>query len=361
MRFTVHSNALRGAVQTACRFTSSDSGVPVLTGVLVVGGDGVVTLHATDGTKAISYEVRADVEEGGETVVSGRMLDAFVRGVADAPVTFETDGSHATLTCRRSRLTMGTLDPGSFPDIVFDGGDDGVTIPCSVLHDMVAKVRKSVDPRSVRTLYQCVMMRAEGGMISMSATDTYRMSEAFETVAEDLEFEAVVSASGLYDMLSALDSSADVEVLVGETKAMLRSGGVSLVTRRVVETFPPISALMQPEPTTTIRFDPRELAKAAKRVKMVSSEAPTFLLGYDDGVVTLTASDARRGQMSEAVAAEVEGPEVEVRLRCSYVEEAAEAMGAEGTMSLSGPLQPCVLRSWSETGGFTSVVMPVRP
>ena len=115
MKFTVSQSALAKALSVVSKGMATNSTLPLLSGVIIRAERGVLEFKTTNLTISIRHKIAANVEEPGETVVSGKILANIVKTLPDAAVSFSLEGRSLTISCEKSTFKLNTLDPADFP------------------------------------------------------------------------------------------------------------------------------------------------------------------------------------------------------------------------------------------------------
>lgn len=359
MIFTISQSALARALQVASKAQAQNPTVPILGGVLLRAADGSLEIQSTDGVTSVRHVVPANVEEEGATVLSGRLLANAAKGLPDEAVTFESDGPVTRVSCAKSRLVLNALDPRDFPEFPEVEPDQSVTLPLAVAQDMVSKVRRSTSRDASRPTLAGVMVDADGGVVTMAATDSYRLAVC-RAACEDVRFSALVDGATLGEAVGM--ASGDVTVGASESQVTVSFGGTTFVTRRIEGRFPKWEALLPRESATEVAVDADELAAAVRRVSVVAQSNPSVRLSAVRtliGEVELHAVSQDRGESTEAVPAEVEGEDVVIHLNNRYLTDGVGHMSGEVTLRLNGPERPVVIET-HDVVDFTYLLMPVR-
>ena len=89
MKFTVSQSSLMKALSVVSKGMGANSTLPILSGIYIKAADGTLEFQTNNLTISIRHLIPANVEEPGETVVSGKVLSNIVKNLSDAAVTFE--------------------------------------------------------------------------------------------------------------------------------------------------------------------------------------------------------------------------------------------------------------------------------
>ena len=119
MKFTVSQSALQTALDIVSKGIGSNTTLPILSGIYFKAFNGMLELQSSDLTISIKHQIAANVEEEGETVVSGKVIQNIVKNLPDAAITFEGGERTLSVTCQRSSFKLNTLsvhDWAQFPE-----------------------------------------------------------------------------------------------------------------------------------------------------------------------------------------------------------------------------------------------------
>ena len=107
------------AIQIASRAVASKPQTPILSGIHLKATGDLLELEATDYEIGIVCRVAADIEQEGESVVSGRYLQEVVRNLPEGAVTFEQSVEEPTIHIRSgaSNFTLLGMAARDFPGV----------------------------------------------------------------------------------------------------------------------------------------------------------------------------------------------------------------------------------------------------
>ena len=102
MKFTVSQSSLMKALTVVAKGMGTNSTLPILSGIYVRAQDGTLEFQTNNLTISIRHLIPANVEEPGETVVSGKVITNIVKTLSDSAVTFEGSDRTITVSCDKS-------------------------------------------------------------------------------------------------------------------------------------------------------------------------------------------------------------------------------------------------------------------
>ena len=366
MRFTVSQSALSEAIAVVQKGVAAASTLPILSGVLMRAGDGVLEFQTSNYTISIRHRIAARVDEEGQMVIPCKMLANICKTLPDAPVSFELVERQVNITCEKSSFRLNTLDAADFPEFPAFALESSVELPANVLTEMVSRVWRVTSTDKNRPVLNGVYMTVENNTIRLVATDSYRLAVCdtqVETSSLEGSFELNVPAEAFNDALSITGGQGSILVGSTDTQVVFVAGNTTYVSRRIEGTYPNYKALLPASCATTVKIDADALSAALKRVAVVAqaNSAVKFEISAETGVLSLSAISNDQDAANETVDVEVEGASGTIAFNYHYIFGCLNVLGKEKELTLE-------LQSYSQAGVFKSydkinylyLVMPVR-
>lgn len=366
MRFTVSQSALQAALAVVSKGTATNSTMPIIAGILIRASEGTLEFRATDLSISIRHSIAANVEEPGETVVSGRMLSSIVKSLPDAPITFDGGQGTVDISCQRVRFALNTLPAADFPEFPQVEPESSVELPRELLSSMVDRVYRVTSKDTSRPILGGILLTVDSNLVSLVATDSYRLAVVdahVETSTLTGEFRAIVPGGAFHGALQVMGGAENVLVGASGTQVLFSSGTTTFVARRIEGTFPDYQRLLPASCETSVRLEVEALSDALHRVSLVATANPSvrFDVDADGGLLTLSAMSADAGEAREQLEAPTEGANVVTALNHRYVSDCIGALSGEKEidLELQGPVQPAVFKSYGALN-YLYLLMPVR-
>lgn len=366
MQFTVSQSALAKAIAVVAKGVASNASQPILAGIKISADEGSLEFQSTNTTTSIRHSIPANVEESGQTVVSGKTLLDVVKHLPDAAVTFDDDGTQTKVVCQRSHFRLNTLDPDDFPAFPTLEPDRMVDLPSELLGSMVDKVYKVTSKDTSRPILSGVLLTVENNTVRLVATDSYRLAvcdSSTQTAEETEPFEAIVPGALFHEVLSLPSMTERVQIGLTQSQVVFTFGGTTYVTRRIEGNFPNFRQLLPSTQSVTVNFDAHQLAQALRRVSVIAQKNPSvrFDIDADGKLLKLSAASPDQGEASEMIGVEVEGASMSIALNFHFVLDCVGAVASDSDVSLElqGSMQPAVFKSYSAIN-YLYLLMPVR-
>lgn len=366
MKFTVSQSSLAKALLVVTKGLATNSTLPILSGIYVRAAGGMLELQTTNLTISIRHKIAANVEDEGETVVSGKILSNIVKTLPDSAVSFEGGERVVSITCDKSHFRLNTLDPRDFPEFPQYALERSIELPSALLAEMVDKVYRVTSKDTSRPILGGVLLCVEENVIRLVATDSYRLAvcdSSVETSTLDEAFQTIVGGGTFHDVLT-LPSMTDT-LLIGTTpsQVVFSFGNTTYVARKIEGNFPNYRQLLPASCSTAVKIATPDFAAALKRVSVIALSNPSvrFDIDADGRLLRLSAASPDQGESTEYLPVEVEGDSLSIALNYHYVFDCVNAVADQGplTLELQSTMQPGIFKSYSKIN-YLYLLMPVR-
>jgi DNA polymerase-3 subunit beta len=174
MKFRVERDALGEAVAWVARALPSRPVVPVLAGLLLEAGDGLV-LSCFDYEVSARVRIDADVAEPGSALVPGRLLAEITRSLPSQSAEFSLAADAVGLTCGSAEFMLVTLPIEEFPALPEPPSAAG-TVDGGLLAAAAGQVVPAASRDDTLPMLTGVCLDFDGGTITLAATDRYRLA-----------------------------------------------------------------------------------------------------------------------------------------------------------------------------------------
>ena len=366
MRFTVSQSSLAKALSIVSKGMASNSTLPILSGIRISANEGTLELQTTNLTISIRHRVAANVDEPGETVVSGKILSSIVKTLADAAVTFEADGSSLVITCEKSAFKLNTLDPSDFPEFPTFVLNRSVELPSDLLSQMVDKVYRVTSKDNSRPILSGVLMTVENNVIRLVATDSYRLAVCDTNVAteeSDEGFQMIIPGQVFHDVLSIPSDTTSILIGSTENQVVFVFGNTTYISRRIEGNYPNYKQLLPDGYGTAVKISASDFSAALKRVSVIAQSNPSvrFDVDADGQILRMSSNAADQGEATETLPVEIEGDSMAIALNYHVVFDCMNATGSncDVTLELQDSMRPAVFKSYSKIN-YLYLLMPVR-
>ena len=366
MKFTcTQENLVRGLAHVS-HVTGKSVTLPILKNALLTADADSITFSATNLELGVTTAVRGKVDAPGSFTVNARVLLDYVSLLPAGNVTLELIGADLQVTSQGSKTTLKGMPADDFP--VIPKVTDGVrfALPTGKLKASLSQSIFAVAADDARPEISGVLFHLHGSVMTLAATDSYRLSEVhvpMTTIKE--EQRAIVPSRSLAELLRLLPENGDVACTIGENQVGVVADGVELVTRLIEGQFPDYSQIIPASFTSTLTLETSTFAKMLRQVSLFCrSGINDVTLAYDESGARLTAANAQVGASDVALPATLEGRGGSIGFNWRFLLDGLSVVGTDSVaLQLNDEKGPGLLTPIDppkDAPAFRYLIMPIR-
>ncbi|MEV4410681.1 DNA polymerase III subunit beta [Catellatospora sp. NPDC049609] len=364
---TVDTGALAEAATHLLKLLPVRSPQPGHAGVLLRGdGDGL-ELSASDGEVWARAAMPALVHVDGEAVVSRRAL-AETLGTLDAPqLRLCTEGARLAVRTPRARFALPQLDLDAYPRPPQAPGAVGVLTGAD-WRAAAAPVASAASREDALPLFTAVRMRSAGAVLSLLATDRFRLAAARPAwrAAPGAELDVLIPAALVAELARQAGRAAELTLHAADGRFALSWPGWTVGTASLAVSFPDrqLDQLLRVEAEATVRADADELAAAVGRAAHYAGPRGAVTLEPGDGELCVRGSDPLAGESAETLKAELLGDRLTRQYQARYLLDALRPFtGGPVRLEIQSALRPTLFTAATPDPGvdLRYLVVPLRP
>lgn len=358
---TIPAGALHHSAQWALRATPTRPAMPVLAGLLLdADGDELVVTGYDFETRA-SITVPATITDGGQLLVSGRLLAALSKTVpADTDLRITADLGGVTIAAAKTSWSLPKMPLHDYPSLP-DLGEPIGAVAAGELRAALARVLPALARDDTVPMLTGVRIESEGEWLTLVATDRYRIAvdkiswqpsvpEQLDVLVPGALLDTAVRGAGDSELLSVACSHGGFGI----------SGDTTMTTGRVLaEGFVPWRSVMPPlsDHAATVEVEP--LLRAVEQALVVADrEMAVTLLFNDDGVWVYAAGSGQKARAWAPVTT-LHGERATFKVNPGYLRDAVSLHGT-GEVTIHFGVQNKPILITSERESYRHVVMPLR-
>ena len=287
MKFSCYKSDLTEALQFVIRAVAVKPMTPILAGIYLKAEGSMLEIQANNFSTGIVTRIPVNTEVSGETVVSGKRFQEFVRNMPDDTITISDEDSANNLAIESggASVELLTMTASDFPKVKTPETDRSFKIRTTALRDLIRKTVFAVSKDNDRPIFTGCCFEIKGDKISLVATNAHRLALAAEQLNETYPDSAfVVPADTLRGLMLRIDPK-DVENYVTinySTRYLTFTFDNVFVNARLIEgQFPPYDRVIPASSTTNVKVDTAEFRAAVDFVSLMSKETEYNTVKFD--------------------------------------------------------------------------------
>ena len=366
MKISASRDAFLQRLQIVGRGASQRSSVQILSGILIdaPSAEAPISLAATDMEISVRATLAAEVHEPGKVVVPARLLLDIVRHLPNQSIELSVDpsGGLLRLTCGSSAYSLHTYDADDYPRLPSIDHERVFSLDRATFLETTDRVMKAASRDDSRPVLTGILVEFAAGMLTMAATDSYRMAVRTTPVSsgppEDLTAIVPARALGELGRIAGLLGGDALEAVVEQNQVLFGVGGVWISARRIEGQFPEFRRLLPDTFEHEVALPKLEFAQAISRVEVLAGRTP-LRLRFEDGQLTVSAQTQEVGEGRESLPCDYRGEPMEIGFSPLFLRDGVETVPDEQVMlKMTTPLRPGVVTGSGDD--FWYLVMPIR-
>jgi DNA polymerase-3 subunit beta len=374
VRIQVERDVLAEAVAWTARALPARPAVPVLAGIRLQAA-GELTLSSFDYDVSAQATVPVSTEEGGDLLVSGRLLAEITRSLPARPVEISSDGARATLTCGSATFTLLTMPSEDYPSLPAMPPAAG-SIGSDAFASAVSQSATAAGRDDTLPALTGVRIEIDGETLTLVSTDRYRLAvrELRWTPARpDMSAAVLVPARALAETARALTAGAEVSIALalpgeegagGEGMIGFEGAGRRTTTRLLGGDFPRYQSLLPNQINSVAELTAGPFAEAVKRVALVAERNTAVRLSFSPGQLVLEAGTGDEAQAVEVIEASFEGDDIQIAFNPQYLLDGLTALDSDvARIAFTEAGKPALITGKpapDEQPDYRYLLMPIR-
>lgn len=351
------------------------SAMPVLANVLLAADGNALRVSATDLYLAVSGQTPAEVVSAGSVAVPAKDLLERVKAMPDGPIQVTSrEGAQTVIKAVGSprRYTLHGMPGGEFPQLPKAAPDaPSLELPAELLSTLIARTHFSISTDETRAHVNSALFEWAGQRVRMVTTDGHRLSKMEATLEGTqatatmlIPLKAIHELRRLADEAKAEKETPSVQITQSGPNAFFGVAGMTFSVKLVDAQFPPYQQVIPAGSDKSVRAPRAQLMDALRAVSLAASDRTGGVkLTITQRALRITSESPESGNGFDEVPIDYEGNDVTIGFNAKYfLDVLASVDGDEVTLSVSGELDPAVIRPADEVNqqSYVAVIMPMR-
>ena len=370
MNITIAKNELLAALQDAAHAISPNSPQASLRGIKVEAKENRLVITGSDADISIRRVLEKDdinnlnIIEEGEILVESRYLLEIVRKIDAEQIQVEViDGSLTKFSGGSAVFKINGMRADDYPSIDFTKPSSSVSLTAAELLSIIEQTAFAASAKDTRPVLTGVNFKLESGILSCTATDSYRLAKKTMPFASADSFNITIPAKSLNEVRGTMlgDLNETIKISLNDKKAQFESKDMLLQTRLLDGGYPETDRLIPKEFKYVLSVNRNDLIHAIDRTTFIKNDNMTInRLSLSEGEIILSNRSQEIGESTETLAGTFTGEPLEISFAGNYVMSAARALrGNELKISFTGEMKPFIM-TCEEDQTIIQLVLPVR-
>ena len=363
MKILCQKNLLVDAVSNVSRAVSNKSPIPALEGVFIKTNSDEITLVGYDLEIGITTNIKADVKEPGQIVLTAKLLLDIIRKIPSDIISIETQENNlCTIKGGVSEFTVLGIAAEDYPELPSVEEASNLVLKQSVLRSMIEQTLFAIATTDSKPVHTGSLFDVKKENITLVSVDGYRLALRKEPFISDSDFSFIVPGKTLSEVAKLLkEDENDAVMLVSKKHIIFNIDGYSVISRLLEGDFLDYNAAIPKTEKTNIEISTRLFVEGIERTSLLISDrlrSPLKLNMLDDKIKI--SCNTPMGKAYDEVDCKIEGDSLNMGFNDKYLLDALKAADCDMVkLQINGPVSPMRIVPM-EGESFLFLVLPVR-
>ncbi len=365
MRFQTTVSELTEGLAMVTRALSARTTNPILDGILIEAGEDYIQLTCSDERITIITRVKADVEETGRGVVPGKLFTEMIRRMPAGSIKIVmTANFQFKISCMSSRMNLSGQDADLYPLPGIVDGELEITLPQTMLKDMIAKTEFAIAQEDMREVLTGCFLEVRGGDATMVALDGFRLAMIKNACSEITGvLSAIIPGRAVADIGRLLkDGPEDFCNLSFERNRLhINLMGTDIYVVLVEGEYIDYRKILPTQFSTRVVADVEPMRRSVDRAALIAREGNNNLVKFrcEGGVLSIESS-SEIGDVHEEMEVEQQGADIKITFNVKYMLDVMRTIeDGRLEMNFNTSITPCVINP-VDNRDYLHLVLPVR-
>lgn len=365
MKLTIQREALLKPLQIVSGVVERRQTLPVLSNVLLVSGEGKLSLTGTDlEVEMIAHALLPGAEEGEITLPARKFMDICRTLPEEASLDIHVDKGRALIRSGKSRFTLSTLPASEFPNIEPVAEAFEFTVGQRELKILLEQTQFSMAHQDVRYYLNGLMLELSNNLLRAVATDGHRLAlcEVDADIRIDEPRQIILPRKCVLELARLLeDSEVSARIRLGSNHIQITLDDVTFTSKLIDGRFPDYQRVVPSGGDKEVHVERERLRQSFIRASVLSNEKFRGIrLNLSENRLQATVHNPEQEEAEEELEVNYAGSEFEIGFNVSYFLDALAALDSENvTITLSDANSSCLIQGDAEPH-CKYVIMPMR-
>lgn len=371
MRFTINREEFLKGLSIAARAVNPKSTFPVLSnlkidlddkGLFITGSNGDLTIKTlvpyyindkeiirnyTTGTVLVNLKVIDWCREIRSEEISFEVIDDTIVNITDS-----TNGSEITLQCIKSQ---------EYPDLDLEPDGTEISLTHSEFSKIVNQTAFAASTKEQRLLLTALNFEATNGVLTVTATDSYRLAKKESKIPDGINFVANIPAKMVTEVDHLIENQEYISIAVNDVKALFSFDRIVVSTRLVAGDYPNTKNIIPHTINHKLNVKTDEILTAIKLANLITERENVVDLTMNEEEVQVSAKSSQVGSSTNKINTfKYEGAPLKISFNSEFVSSAIRALDSEDVIfEFVGEMKQFVIKNPSDES-VIQIMTPIR-
>lgn len=339
--------------------------LPILSNLLLEGGNGIISLTATDLEMQISMSVESEAAEPFATTVSAKKLLDICRSLPEgSQIRLADQDSRLQVSTGRSKFNLQTLPAADYPTMTRTPSAQ-LTLHMAQrnLRHLLRQVEFSMAQQDIRYYLNGLLLEVNGERLHVVGTDGHRLSYICTDLGQSFDKqEVILPRKTVTELIKLLeDADEEVSIEISSNQANFTFSNIRLISKVIDGKFPDYNRVIPVDHQNRFSLNRLEVLQAMQRASILSNEkyrGIRMVLGANS--LRLISSNSEQEEAEEELEVAYAGDPLDVGFNVTYLIDVLNNVQSETVEFSFADANSSCLVTVPDNPNYKYVVMPMR-
>ncbi len=365
MQLSCKQQSLANALSIVCRAINNNNTLPVLNNILLETKDNQIQLCATNLEIAIKTIIPAEITEAGSITIPAKVFTSYVQLINQKNVDLKlTRDLSVEISNQEDYTKIKSISATDFPSVPTIQAETEVVITEKELAQGLHLTAFSASLHSSRPALAGVLFKITDGVLTLAATDSYRLAEKkIKLVSSEKDFSCVLPVRSAHELAKLLqaDSKNELTIKLSKNQMEIVIGNTTFISRLIEADYPDYSKIIPQTEKTKIIVEKAEIDTALKKISIFTREINNNMkIAIIEDQLRLLSNETKIGEGEVKIKVKKEGENNEVAVNSQFLHDVINILNEkELTLIINDNNLPILVKS-EKTSDYLYFIMPLK-
>ena len=370
MKVQILQENLNKGLTIASRTISTKTQLPILANVLLKTDQNRLQISATNLETGVILWLGAKIEKEGEITIPAKILTEVISSLPTGKIDLELKENSLNISSDGYQASFNGIPASEFPKLPTFSSENLFSFPSGQLLEAINQVAFAAATDEGRPVLTGVLFILEGKMLSLVATDGYRLSiktlplqtPVKEKVSLLLPAKALMEVARIIaDVKGGEEKVFQMGLTKEKNQVVFVFPELALFSRVIEGEFPDYEKIIPQGTKTKIILDREGFSQVVKVVSIFARDSANIIkFKIGNNSLEMSANSPQVGENKSLLEAKLEGEEGEIAFNYRFLQNLLAAISSqEVSFEMFGSLNPGIFKPVGDNS-FLHIIMPVR-
>jgi DNA polymerase III subunit beta len=373
MKLSILQENLKQGLFAVSHIANKNISLPILNNIMIRAEKGNISLESTNLEIGIISDIRGRVEEDGLYTVDSKVFTDYVSLLPNQKINISKKDNNIKIECSNYKTKIKGMEAEEYPVIPKIENNLDVVVDVDEFKKALSQVIFAVSGNESRLELTGVLFNFNNNVLTMAATDSYRLSEKeLKTKTNGLNEEKniIIPAKTLQELIrivsgikEGIEEDKMLEIKFSENQILFILKSTQIISKLIEGQYPDYKQIIPKDPKTTARVNKQEFIRAVKTSSIFSKTGINDVnldFPKDKNALIITSTSGQTGENTTNLDAEVRGEDNGIVVNCNYLLDGLNNIKDENIIiKITDNNTPCVI-SGEEDKKYKYIIMPIK-